>query len=222
MKITGIALQKLLKLDVNHALYRKNGGWYHNLQKFPGVLFDGNGYVIFKDEGEYLNSPLLRIRQDLNVPGGIENLPNYHTFTRHERQLIFGAKSIGQLGDNEPSEDTIRILREINVILRKKHLVEKLKKLYDHRCQICGTKISIAGKKYYSEIHHIIPLGNPHNGKDILSNMICVCPNHHVQLDFNSLKLDPSSLILSKHNISEESFEYQNKMVQNTLNILSE
>lgn len=213
MKITGVTLQKLLKLEVNHALYRKDGGWYHNLQKFPGVLFDENGYVIFKDEKDYVNNPGLRIRQDLNVPGGIENLPNYHPFTQHERLLIYGENPFDLSPDQEREEDTVRVLREINMILRKKKHVDKLKNLYNNRCQLCGIQISIGKKKYYSEVHHIIPLGNPHNGKDVLSNMICVCPNHHVQLDLNAIPLNPSEFVVDKHPLSQECLSYHNRLV---------
>ena len=29
------------------ALYREDGKWYHHLKKFPGALFDFNGYIVF-------------------------------------------------------------------------------------------------------------------------------------------------------------------------------
>jgi putative restriction endonuclease len=30
---------------------------------------------------------------------------------------------------------------------------------------------------------HIKPLGRPHNGLDVDGNVLCLCPNHHAQLD---------------------------------------
>lgn len=210
MKITGAILKRLLKLDVEHALYRKDGDWYHNLKKFPGVLFDENGYVIFKKEKEYINNPLLRIRQDLNVSLGIENLPNYRCFSKTERLLIYGLDKSNLQKDSIGEEETIRVLRELHVILRKRKLVEKLKNLYDNTCQICGISIAAGGNKFYSEVHHIIPLGNPHNGSDTIDNMMCVCPNHHVQLDLKAIKIDYHSLKKVNHKISQVSIDYHN------------
>lgn len=48
MKLTGEILKRLFDLNVDHSLYKKDGGWYHYLKKIPGVLFDRNGYAILK------------------------------------------------------------------------------------------------------------------------------------------------------------------------------
>lgn len=57
-----------------------------------------------------------------------------------------------------------------------------IKHIYQDRCQICGTVIRLSDATY-SEGAHIQGLGFPHNGPDIVENMLCLCPNCHVRFD---------------------------------------
>lgn len=108
-------------------------------------------------------------------------------------------------------EITTRKLREVNIIQRKLRLVLALKKLYDNKCQICGTKLKISNTRSYSEVHHIRPLGEPHNGPDKSSNMLVVCPNCHVLLDFKAIKLSKDILTFKvPHAIDDENIAYAN------------
>lgn len=210
--MNGSYLNKLLGIDAKHALYRVDGKWYHNLKKFPGVLFDKNGYVLFHSKEEYLNNSNLQRKKDLHITGGIESLKEYQQFSELEK-VIIGELSFKNSSSNTPDEETIRVLRNINVIQRNQSLVHKLKKLYGNTCQICGTCLSIGKNKFYSEVHHIIPLGQPHNGVDRLDNMICVCPNHHVLLDTYTIPINIESLIFVKHNISGDFVQVHNSLV---------
>src|SRR5690606_8459850 len=126
--MTGSYLNKILSINAKHALYREDGKWYHNLSRFPGVLFDKNGYIIFHKEEDYIKNPNLQIKKDLHIIDGIENLANYFKFTKREKELI---KGVGFVGEDEyfNEESTIRVIREIEAILRKKKLVDKIKKL---------------------------------------------------------------------------------------------
>lgn len=65
---------------------------------------------------------------------------------------------------------------------RDPQLAEKIKALYGHRCQVCGERLQTRFG-HYSEAAHIQGVGRPHEGPDKLSNMLCLCPNHHVQFD---------------------------------------
>lgn len=76
-RLTGKYLNALWKVYAKHALYRKDGGWYHHLKNFPGALFDYHGYVLFRTREEYERCPFLRHNQELNVPEGIANIPSY-------------------------------------------------------------------------------------------------------------------------------------------------
>ncbi|WP_286760613.1 HNH endonuclease [Salegentibacter sp. UBA1130] len=86
--MTGKSLSNLLKIEAFHALYRKDGKWYHNLKKFPGVLFDLKGYIIFKTKEDYITNPYLKITKDLHIKNGISSLAGYQYFTPHQIELI--------------------------------------------------------------------------------------------------------------------------------------
>jgi putative restriction endonuclease len=70
---------------------------------------------------------------------------------------------------------TLRLVRDTGV-------TRQVKRLHDYQCQVCGERLaSPAGP--YAEAAHIRPLGAPHHGPDILTNVLCLCPNHHVLFD---------------------------------------
>jgi 5-methylcytosine-specific restriction protein A len=207
--MTGRKLNRLLNLGAEHALYREDGKWYHHLTAFPGVLFDKNGYLIFENEDVYTNHHALRHRQDLNVPTGIAEISGYMLFNDEQKvialNVIVGKK-------NEQAEETIRKIREVEYVLRNRRLVEELKKLYDNTCQICGIKLQLSESTFYSEVHHIVPLGRPHNGADRLENMVCVCPNDHVLLDLRAIPL--KDLKVLKHEISPQYVSFHNSLYE--------
>jgi putative restriction endonuclease len=71
--------------------------------------------------------------------------------------------------------------------VRAAQVAAELKAMYRHQCQMCGLQIVTAAGRPYAEGAHIRPLGVPHTGVDELSNMLCLCPNHHKQLDLGDL-----------------------------------
>jgi len=75
--VTGNFLNNFWGIGAKHALYHKDGNWYHQLKKFPGVLFDAHGYILFETDDEFFNSPSLRIRKDVRVPQGIASIKEY-------------------------------------------------------------------------------------------------------------------------------------------------
>lgn len=80
MRITGDLLNEKFDLNAMDARYRRNGVWYHPLRAFPGVLFDGGGYVLFESKKEYLNSKFIKHGPDPNhihVRNGISSIPGY-------------------------------------------------------------------------------------------------------------------------------------------------
>ncbi len=50
--MTGRELNEKWKVGALHSLYRKNGNWYHLLEKFPGARFDEHGYIVFRTTAE--------------------------------------------------------------------------------------------------------------------------------------------------------------------------
>jgi len=114
-------------------------------------------------------------------------------------------------GVSEPG----RQRQEIYRILRDTNLARKLKQLHENKCQLCGKSIQLPNGKGYSEAHHIKPLGSPHNGPDASENIIILCPNHHVMLDYGVIKLATEELIIHpKHKISFAYVNYHNQVIR--------
>ena len=113
------------------------------------------------------------------------------------------------------STPILRSETRVQKIIRDTVTVCKMKELYEFKCQICGDRIVVGNNKYYCEVHHLKPLGGRHNGPDIVSNMLVVCPNHHKALDYGSLCVVPDTLKV---------YEYDGTKVNviGTLNILAD
>ncbi len=71
-------------------------------------------------------------------------------------------------------------------IVRDTALSRKVKELNKFTCQVCGVRLMTPGGPY-AEGAHIRALGYPHNGPDDLSNILCLCPNHHILLDLGAI-----------------------------------
>ena len=106
------------------------------------------------------------------------------------RYRLFKVDPIQNIENNELNEIPVRRI-ESNVlrIVRDNSISIAVKKMYDYCCQVCEIKISVRDIKY-AEGAHIKPLGRPHNGMDAKSNIICLCPNHHVMLDKGVISID--------------------------------
>lgn len=101
----------------------------------------------------------------------------------------------GTVGDEEGEFSDIEKLprtRAVSVqrIVRDAAAARRIKDLYEHECQICGTRIVGPDAKPYSEGAHIRPLGKPHSGPDVERNILCLCPNCHVRFDMGAIVID--------------------------------
>jgi 5-methylcytosine-specific restriction protein A len=70
-------LSKQYGVVAAHALYHKEGTWYHHLDRFPGALFDADGYVVFQTLAEFKGCPQLRLAQDVHCESGISSIAGY-------------------------------------------------------------------------------------------------------------------------------------------------
>jgi len=114
-------------------------------------------------------------------------------------------------GDVDPPP---RIETKIYRISRDTKLAIYVKTIYNYECQICGTHIQINEKTRYAEAHHIRPLGGNHQGLDRVDNLLCLCPNCHIKLDYGVSQIDTEQLHKkSKHSIKQEYLEYHNNKV---------
>ncbi len=99
-------------------------------------------------------------------------------------------------------------------ILRDTELARQVKLLHKFRCQICGHTILLPGGRYYAEAHHIRPLGKPHDGPDLIGNILCLCPNHHAELDYGVATIELSALRHTKgHAIDPVYVKYHNQII---------
>jgi putative restriction endonuclease len=73
-------------------------------------------------------------------------------------------------------------------VVRTTQVVRNVKQLHDNECQVCGKSIATPGGSY-SEGAHIRPLGRPHDGPDVESNVLCLCPDDHVRFDYGAIVL---------------------------------
>jgi putative restriction endonuclease len=89
-------------------------------------------------------------------------------------------------GEPTPARRTETMVQRI---VRDTALGIKVKELHDYTCQVCGVRLECVGGPY-AEAAHIRPLGAPHNGPDELSNLLCLCPNHHVLFDRGGFTVD--------------------------------
>ncbi len=133
----------------------------------------------------------------------------------------------GQMVTEEPAEYSATNRREVRVsrIIRDTAQARQIKVLYDHRCQMCGTRLECPAGPY-SEAAHIRPLGAPHNGPDTKDNILCLCPNHHVLFDNGAVSIaedlalvgDDSDLIVHRnHHINRHYLAYHREHLAVTL-----
>lgn len=108
----------------------------------------------------------------------------------------------------------------VSRIIRNTKMSQNVKSMYENSCQVCGIKLTTSIGPY-SEGAHIMPLGNPHNGPDEESNILCLCPNHHVLLDGFAFSIAENGKLIGlegdlniskKHIISKKSLVWHKMM----------
>ena len=125
------------------------------------------------------------------------------------RKGVWGLREL-----KETPKQTKRTKFQDSRIIRDTDLIRKIKRIHKNKCQICGYTLKLNDERTYSEAHHIIPLGEPHNGEDVDKNIIILCPNHHVCCDYGAIKLDLKKLRLHpSHDVGEKFIKYHNKEI---------
>lgn len=110
-----------------------------------------------------------------------------------------------------------RVQRNTVRVIRDTEQARTLKEMYAYRCQVCGTRLE-GSTGPYAEAAHIKPIGRPHNGPDVLENLVCLCPNHHVLFDYGGFAIADDltligrggSLIMhAKHQLDPDFLQYR-------------
>jgi len=124
-----------------------------------------------------------------------------------------------QIKEEQGNYEPGRTKQEIYRILRDTSLARQIKALHKNSCQICGESIALIDGGAYSEAHHIRPLGGPHHGPDVAGNILVLCPNHHVMMDYGLLKLNVSEIRCHpQHLIDQVCVEYHNQHIYKKAN----
>ncbi|MHB8717358.1 MAG: YDG/SRA domain-containing protein [Candidatus Dormibacteria bacterium] len=99
------------------------------------------------------------------------------------------------LGD-APSRPATRVEQTVQRIVRDTRVTRRIKEIYSFTCQVCDLCLPTPVAPY-AEAAHIRPLGQPHHGKDVLANVLCLCPNDHVLFDFGAITISPETLVIT-------------------------
>ncbi|MYW05216.1 HNH endonuclease [Streptomyces sp. SID3343] len=84
-------------------------------------------------------------------------------------------------------------------LIRDVGLARKVKALHNNECQVCGLRLEISSGPS-SQAAHIRGLGRPDHGPDELSNLLCLCPNHHVLFDGLAIYVDAHGMVRQTKN----------------------
>ena len=137
----------------------------------------------------------------------------------HQLDDIDSDSSVQASDVTEPPE---RIPSVVNRIIRDTTRSQRLKRRYEHRCQVCTIRLEIEPGRYYSEAHHIRPLGGTHQGLDREDNMLVLCPNHHALFDLGAVRfvgehaVEIGGEVLSLrllHALDQENLRYHNSEI---------
>jgi putative restriction endonuclease len=131
---------------------------------------------------------------------GIYYIENYSRVTGVDGYKIWQFHLIRQSKAESAVYDTVthkRVLTSVQRLVRNTLIANTIKKMYEYKCQICGLRIETPSG-YYSEGAHIKPLGANHNGADSKSNLLCLCPNHHVMLDYGAIYIDEDFYVFER------------------------
>jgi hypothetical protein len=222
---TAKKLTKLLNIDVKHALYDKNGTWYHLLNVFPAALIDKHGYIILKTKNEYKNSKYLSIKKELHIADGIANMPGYIKEGRI-------AKAIEPINDdtNKLEQDKTYDLYvpENNIDNEIKKIEDRLEKINKtERQSIIKSRIGQSNfknglvKKHKKCLlcdigmpelliaSHIKPWSESNDKEKLdLNNGLLLCCIHDKLFDLGLISFDASGRIIISNQIDE--FLYRN------------
>lgn len=85
----------------------------------------------------------------------------------------------------DAAEPAPRYTATTSRVVRDTAVTQQVKQLHGYSCQVCGERLN-SPIGFYAEAAHIQPLGAPHHGPDVLANVLCLCPNHHVLFDLGA------------------------------------
>jgi putative restriction endonuclease len=101
------------------------------------------------------------------------------------------AHGVAFAGTMTPTQRTVTVQRRVRITA----IAKEVKSIHEDTCQMCGQQL-VVGDRTYSEGAHIKALGGPHDGPDMRDNVLCLCPNCHVQFDLGAVIVQDDFKIL--------------------------
>lgn len=109
----------------------------------------------------------------------------------------------------DTDEPPIRVQAKTIRIIRDTKKSRELKEFYNHKCQVCSKQLYKAEDSFYSEAHHLRPLGGDHKGLDSKKNMLVLCPNHHALFDYGVIAVDLDDMKIKHINPKAEENRFE-------------
>jgi putative restriction endonuclease len=131
-------------------------------------------------------------------------------------QLVSSQVTPAPAGE-QPVRSTVYTTR----VIRNSEVGNQVRSLYHHTCQISGDRLETSNGPY-AEACYIRPVGRPHNGPDIVGNVLCLSPNMHVLFDLGAITLSDDFSVIGKgvqlhvsprHNLSLECIRYHREHI---------
>lgn len=192
---------------------------YNNiLKKVLKDNIDGQFYNLYRGELRVAQRYFAKCSIELyKVFNSVSNLINFNIYISNENNQNIPTINEPQSPDyNSPP----RVKTTISRIVRDTDLSRLTKSENNWKCQICGKSILLPNGYYYSEGHHLKPLGGEHQGPDIKENIIIVCPNHHTEFDYGSIAINPNTNLIE--HIDETNEFHKKELAYQRTNINNE
>lgn len=185
---TGAYLNKLWGVGAAHALYIHDGHWYHPLKRFPGALFDQNGYLLFTTKEDFLKSPYLNIGKQVSIrKPGISAIPGYVRVIDADAKLAPFATPTIDIDIHESTSSAIEGRQRLVAHLQRERnqplIRRKKRQSVSLNCEVCDFSF---GRAYgfhasqYCEVHHILPLAEAEQMVTTrLQDLAILCANCH-------------------------------------------
>lgn len=215
-----------LSPELVHSFARSNAHlqWHTEARKRPFTFQVSDKHITFRistnNERPISIEDLHRICETFNKTQSLKPV-DYQGITHNSsyvlaifKDLLASSKSRPIVSSDLDAPDPKRVHAWVNRIVRDTELATSVKEKHQHICQICAGTIELPDGTRYAEAHHIHPLSGDHKGKDVIENIICVCPNCHAKCDLGAIPLELDSLrCVDGHNVSTEFVAYHNDRI---------
>ncbi len=189
-----INITNFTKVEVPYPIDKIFIEYHQNLKDILQNNRDGQFYNLYREELRVAQKYFAACSPELyNVFDLISRSIGFKPELGIENNINVPTKNEPQSPDYNPAG---RVKTIISRLIRDTKLSRLTKAENNWKCQICGKSIQLPNGFYYSEGHHLKPLGGEHQGPDIEGNIIILCPYHHTEFDYGSIAINPETKLI--------------------------